>query len=95
MSNQTLEHCEECGEPAMRECQDCGKSKRISITSLDIKVLAVAVEGSIGDWAAYIGAIPGFDHDSEWQAVYKHGSKLPENLAKILFPEFHDLEWRD
>jgi len=62
---------------------------------LDSKVLVVAVEGSIGDWAAYIGAVPGYNFDEEWQRVAENGTKLPKSIAEILFPLFKDLKWRE
>lgn len=62
--------------------------KRVSIIALDSKVLVVAVEGTVLDWAAYIGAVQGEDHDSEWQQVRDHGSKLTKEIAEFLFPEF-------
>jgi hypothetical protein len=62
---------------------------------LDSKVLVVAKEGAVRDWAAYIGAVPGEDHELEWHLVLRDGSKLPREVAEILFPRFCDLTWRD
>lgn len=67
---------------------------RIRWRNLDIKVIAVAVEGEIGDWAAYIGAVPGDNHEREWKRVREHGSKLPKTVAEAMFPDFKDLKWR-
>lgn len=57
--------------------------------ALDKNVLAVAVvntpNGEIFDWAAYIGAVPGIDHDKEYMSVAKEGSKLSVELACLLF----------
>lgn len=50
-------------------------------------VLVVATPGhGYGDWAAYIDAVPGKSHRQEFQAVADHGTKLPKDLACILFP---------
>lgn len=62
--------------------------------ALDMRVLVVAREGGIRDWAAYIGAVPGEDHDLEWEEVARHGSKLSEELARVLFPSFRRLRYR-
>ena len=60
------------------------------------EVLVVAVQGGRGDdWAAYIGAVPGMDHDREWEEVARSGSKLPREVAEVLFWDFADkYEWR-
>ncbi len=56
--------------------------------------MAVAVEGAIGDWAAYIGAIEGHNFDEEWQQIRDNGTKLPKDVAELLFPDFKHLKWR-
>jgi hypothetical protein len=55
---------------------------------LDRRVIAVAKEGYAGDWAAYIGAVAGENHEQEWQEVMKHGNKLRKEVAEVLFPNF-------
>ena len=62
--------------------------------ALDSRVIAVAVEGGIGDWSAYIGAVEGRNHDEEWEEVARHGTKLPREVAELLFPDFKHLVWR-
>jgi hypothetical protein len=53
---------------------------------LSTKVLLVAVVNkSIGDWAAYIDAVPGQNHDEEYMEVAKHGSKVSEEMARMFF----------
>lgn len=37
-------------------------------------------------WAAYIGDVPGRDHDAEWQSILRIGTKLPEATARTLWP---------
>lgn len=62
--------------------------------ALDREVLAVAVPGEVGDWAVYVGAVPGRNHGDEIQGVASEGSKLPVHLAKILFPQFDPEKYR-
>ena len=62
--------------------------------ALDSRVIAVAVEGGIGDWAAYIGAVEGKNHNEEWEEVARRGTKLPREVAERLFPDFKHLIWR-
>jgi len=57
-------------------------------------VIAVAVAGYARDWAAYIGAVAGINHSLEYRAVAKDGSKLSEEVAKILFPCWKGLRYR-
>jgi hypothetical protein len=63
---------------------------------LDTHVLAVAMVNTIhGDWAAYIGSVPGLCHDKEWQKVAEEATKLPEKVAEVLFPDLaKEYEWR-
>jgi len=69
--------------------------KRVRYSALDSHVLAVAKEGLVSDWTAYIGAVPGICHDIEYKMVLGNGSKLPYEIAKILFSDFDkDFEWR-
>lgn len=71
------------------------KVERVRYKALDVRVLVVALEGGEGDWAAYIGAVKGENHEYEWRDVADSGSKLPRNVAEVLFPDFKDLEWRE
>jgi hypothetical protein len=57
------------------------------------RVLAVATTRIEGCWAAYIDAVPGHDHKIEAADVLDYGSKLPAEYARVLFPEFADLEY--
>ncbi|MHA1286207.1 MAG: hypothetical protein ACTSPB_02265 [Candidatus Thorarchaeota archaeon] len=68
--------------------------KRTQYKALDTHVLVVAVEGGNNDWAAYAGAVPGESHKAEWREVALHGSKLPEEIARFLFPAFRNLTYR-
>lgn len=71
-----------------------GMTKRIRWVALDMRVIAVAVEGEVGDWAAYIGCVPGNNHESEVGGVALRGTKLPRRFAEVLFPDFTHLDWR-
>jgi len=68
---------------------------RVEWKALDPHVLVVAIEGSVGDWAAYIGAVRGKNHEEEWRKVAEYGTKLPKSVAEILFPNFRSLRWRE
>ena len=61
--------------------------ERIIVTrALARKVMVVAVfHVKVGDWAAYIDAVPGENHPAEWQAVMDRGDKLPAGLSMHLF----------
>jgi len=63
--------------------------------ALDRRVLVVAsVNEILGDWTVYIGAVPGIDHEKEWQEVAQYGTKLPKEVGEILFPGLKALKWR-
>lgn len=67
--------------------------------ALATKVMAFAVANvSVGDWAAYIDAVPGEDHDEEFgQLLEKRMSaKLSHDIAKIIFPSYEEkYRWRN
>ena len=69
--------------------------QKIDYIALDSRVLAVAKEGAIGDWAAYIGAVLGKNHEREAEEVAGRGSKLPKKVAELLFPNWASKDWRD
>lgn len=72
--------------------------ERILITyAFNQKVLAVAaVNCNVKDWAAYIDAVPGTNHDYEKYEVARVGNKLPYEIAKLIFPRIaSDYKWRD
>ncbi len=56
-------------------------------TALGHKVLAVLCRRAEG-WSAYIDAVPGVDHDDEWPLVKRRGTKLDEDVARAIFPDF-------
>lgn len=57
-------------------------------TQLASTALAVLVRREV-DWAVYIAGVPGWNHDSEWQAVAAEGDKarkpIAVAIAKYLF----------
>lgn len=71
-------------------------TKEQQFKALDTTVIAVASATiEVGDWSAYIKGVPGKCHEKEWEEVYKHGAKLPFNVAKEIFPDFaRKYEWR-
>jgi hypothetical protein len=44
-------------------------------------------------WAAYCGAVPGHDHDVEQEEILREGTKLPEKIARVIFPQFKDIPY--
>ena len=56
--------------------------------ALDWCVLAVARTRIEGAWGAYIGAVSGKNHEIERGSVLSIGSKLPESIARVIFPIF-------
>lgn len=62
--------------------------------ALDSKVLVVAVEGAVEDWACYIGVVRGDNHQREYEYVARRGTKLPQKIAELLFPNWKHLRWR-
>ena len=61
--------------------------------ALHSHILVVARTRIEGKWAAYINLVPGVDHDDEMDAVLDLGRKLPETVARALFPCCRDLPY--
>jgi len=68
---------------------------RVRRHALATRVLAVATTRAEGTWTAYIDAVPGEDHRVEQYAVLLHGTKLSEEIARVLFPSFDDVPYAD
>ena len=66
----------------------------LSCRALAKRVLAVAVEGAIGDWSAYIDAVAGVNHANETEEVMRTGVKLDVGIAALLFPHLDIKKWR-
>lgn len=60
---------------------------------LSMTVLAVARTRIECAWAAYIKAVPGVDHDEEMEEVLRTGTKLTENVARAIFPDFEGVPY--
>jgi len=71
--------------------------KLIILHALGSRVLAVAVvDDQVGDWSAYVDAVPGMNHEREKEEVARKGDKLSFDLARILFPHHaKNFKWRD
>jgi len=64
--------------------------------ALASRVLVVAViNDDIKDWAAFIDAVPGKNHEQEKAEVARVGNKLPFEIAKLIFPQIaSEFQWR-
>ena len=65
----------------------------VHVHALACNVLVVARTRIECAWAAYCDAVPGENHDRECQAVLDQGSKLGENIARALFPQFNGVPY--
>jgi hypothetical protein len=71
-------------------------AERFKWKPLNTHVLVVAViDDEYNNFAAYIGAVPGQNHDNEYQAIARSGSKLVESIARAIFPSLSGIEYRD
>jgi hypothetical protein len=65
----------------------------IRARALSSRVLVVANTRIECAWAAYVDAVPGFNHRHERAAVLETGAKVDEAVARVLFPEFADIPY--
>jgi hypothetical protein len=71
-------------------------AERFKWKPLNTHVLVVAViDEEYNNFATYIGAVAGQNHDNEYLAVARSGSKLVEPIARAIFPSLADSEYRD
>lgn len=65
--------------------------------SLAPHVLVIAkVNLKVKDWSAYIGALWEDSHQDNYHQVANHGSKIPYEMAKALYPDLMETyRWRD
>ncbi len=61
--------------------------------ALHKQVLVVARTRLEGTWKAYCAPVAGENHDHEWESVLRHGSQLPEDLARAIFAEFDGIPY--
>lgn len=69
------------------------------VVALAQKVLAVAVikrkeKGIIFDWAVYIDAVDGRNHENEYDNVAQSGCKQSTKIGKVLFPHLDITKYR-
>lgn len=74
-------------------CDVDGWEPYIRVRALSPRVLVVAKTRIEGAWKAYCDAVPGQNHDDEWEEVMRHGSEIPEALALAMFPEFEGVPY--
>ena len=79
-------------EAGNREEVDAWK-KTFRVRALHHQILCVACTRIEGMWKAYIGPVPGNNHDTEWGTVFGEGSTLPVNVARALFPDFEGIPY--
>jgi hypothetical protein len=60
---------------------------------LNSRVLAVAQTRIECAWSAYCDAVPGQNHRAEIDGVLNTGAKLPEHIARAIFPRFEDVPY--
>lgn len=56
-------------------------------------VLTAAQTRIEGMWAAYIAAVPGICHRDEVDLVLDHGDKLPEAVARAMYPHMEGIPY--
>jgi len=61
---------------------------------LQILTMAAAHSRIEGGWSAYIGASVEEDHGQAARDVALHGQRLPEEIARSIFNQFGDMEYR-
>ena len=67
-------------------------TQRICLAS---RVMVMATTRIEFAWSAYIDAVPGVNHDDEEEEVLRHGTKLMEKVARVLFPAWKDIPYAD
>lgn len=65
----------------------------VQYKALHRQVLVVATTRIEGAWKAYCGTVPGRRHDDEYLSVLAEGCKVPEVVARALFPEFEGVKY--
>jgi len=62
--------------------------KLLHYYALATRVLVVAVKREVG-WCAYCDSVPGRNHVKELYPVVDCGDKLPEHIARSIFPHIN------
>ena len=63
--------------------------------ALHYQVLCVATTRIEGMWSAYCAPVPGANHDNEMDEVLRLGSKLREDVARVMFQRFKGVPYAD
>lgn len=73
------------------------KMREVVYKALSQHVIAVAVINTdVRDWAAYIDAVPGYNHEEEYMLIVSYGNKLSRKIAEAIFPEIsNEYVWRN
>ena len=61
-------------------------NKITNYIALHNKIIVVQAD-RVDGWCAYIGPVPGKRHVDEIEQVKDHGTKLPEQIARAIFPD--------
>jgi|GEM_PF-2819162 len=59
------------------------------------RVLVVARTRIEGAWAAYVDAVPGANHELEFEEVLRSGCKMLEHEARVFFPSFAGIPYAE
>lgn len=83
------------GNFAFPETMDEGAAWHPCVCSVPLasRVMAVMRTRIEGAWAAYIDAVPGHNHEFERDDVLADGDKLPEDIARAIFPIAKGLDY--
>ncbi len=68
----------------MIKLEDAVSPGQTIYTQLASTALAVLTHRIEGAWCVYVGGVPGMNHSSEWEEVYRHGDKLDESTARAI-----------
>jgi hypothetical protein len=79
----------------MFEVRDDKRGTTYFIRALADRVLAVASLDDHGDWSVYVDAVPGYNHDCEWDSVAANGDKQSKEIACVLFPYLEQKPYRE
>ena len=67
--------------------------RHVTVCALASRVLVVATTRIECAWCAYCDAVPGENHRREMDDVLRHGVKLNEKIARVLFPQFEGVPY--
>ena len=79
--------------PDLAAGEQCAWESTVRFVCLDRRVMIAARTRVEGTWAAYCKNVPGMKHEDEVEAVLEHGTKVPEAVARVLFPDFEEVPY--